>query len=98
MRTLIVVEVYGICNGNLNLFDVSKAHILKQFVLHCVVYPLSLSIIFRIPTLRHADSDMVVVQQLDVIIACLLTATIRVMYECMRLYFPYTVKGHLKCL
>ena len=84
MRTLIVVEVHCIRNSSLDLFDIFKAHILKQFVLHCVVYSLSLSVVFRIPAFGHTDSDMIIIQQLDVFVACILTAAVRVMYEIMR--------------
>lgn len=50
------------CHSNLDLFDISKAHILKQLVLHCVVYSLSLRIIFGVSALCHADSDMIIIQ------------------------------------
>ena len=97
MGALIVVEVYSICNSNLDLFDIPKAHILKQLVLHRIVYSLSLSIIFRISTLRHADSDMIVIQQLDIIITCILTTTVRVMYKIMTFYSFNAFESHLKC-
>ena len=99
VRSPVVIEMYEPTDDIPCMFDVS--------VRFSWIYPLRLDgtidtfrqgIVRRFVVFGHADSDMVVVQQLDVIIACVLTATIRVMYECMRLYFPYTVKGHLKCL
>ena len=57
MRTLVVIEVYGIGNGSLYFFYAVKCHVFQQLVLDDAIHTLGHSIVLRVTTLGHADAD-----------------------------------------
>ena len=81
MRTAVVVEVHGLFHGSDHLCDIVEDDALEQLVLHCVVDALRLRIILRIAAFSHTDGDAPVLQELDIIAACILHATVGVVYE-----------------
>ena len=79
MRPSVVVEVHGHGDCRDDLLDVPEDLVLEEFVLHRVVDPLRLGVVLRVSGLGHAYSDAAVHEQVDILAANILAATVRVM-------------------
>jgi hypothetical protein len=66
MRPFFIIESDSKAHCIYYLMDRCKYLAHQQLILYCVVYSLSLRVILRIATLCHADSDAVLLQQLNV--------------------------------
>ena len=63
MRPLVVVEVHGSGHRSCDFSNAGEAYILEQFILHRAVDAFRLCIVLRVSGFRHADVDVIVVQQ-----------------------------------
>ena len=93
MWSAVVVEIHGQGHGSDDFTGASEDLALEQLVLHRVVYALGLGIILRIAGLRHADTDSILAEHVDILSARILAATVRVVYESRVLAF-YASERH----
>ena len=97
MRPSVVVEVDGKCYGSYDFAYASEDLALEQFVLHRVVYALSLGVVLRVARLRHAYLYAVLTECVHVLTAGVLTSPVGVMDE-IDLLALYAPQGHSESL
>ena len=78
MRTFVVVEVNCTGYGRDDFSDACKVHVFKEFVFHCIVDSLRLGVVFGVSGFGHADADMPVIQNADIVRTGVLAATVGV--------------------
>ena len=78
MKTFVVVEVNCTGYGRDDFSDACKVHVFKEFVFHCIVDSLRLGVVFGVSGFGHADADMPVIQNADIVRTGVLAATVGV--------------------
>ena len=96
VRTLIVVEIYGIGYCSSYLFYAVENYILKQFILYDAIYPLGNRIVLGITTLSHTDLHATCLQYICVCEAGILDATVRVVYDIIHKVLVKMGKRHIQ--
>ena len=76
MWTSVVVKVHGNSYSTYDFLDTLEDHFFEQFILHCVVDPFCLGIIFGVSLFGHAYPDSMLFQCIDILPAGILTTPV----------------------
>lgn len=81
MRTFVVIDIHDLTHSLPHLINVTVLLIIKPFHLEYAVYAFRHGVLFRISRFTHAYQNAVVLQQLYILFATVLAASVGMMYQ-----------------